>query len=124
MSSVELSVVVPCYTEAGNLPELVARLLSVFEKRKVRGELVLVNDGSADRTSEVVRALMPSVTVPIILVEHARNFGEHNAVLTGWRHGVIALLGTGYAPASLVANVVHGALYLSLIHISEPTRPY
>ena len=33
------------------------------------------------------------------------------AQLTGWRHGVIALLGTGYAPASLVANVVHGALY-------------
>jgi glycosyltransferase involved in cell wall biosynthesis len=24
--------------------------------------------------------------VPIVLVEHARNFGEHNAVLTGWRH--------------------------------------
>ena len=33
------------------------------------------------------------------------------AQLTGWRHDVIALLGTGYAPASLVANVVHGALY-------------
>jgi undecaprenyl-phosphate 4-deoxy-4-formamido-L-arabinose transferase len=26
------------------------------------------------------------VTVPITLIEHARNFGEHNAVLTGWRH--------------------------------------
>ena len=24
--------------------------------------------------------------MPITLVEHARNFGEHNAVLTGWRH--------------------------------------
>lgn len=33
------------------------------------------------------------------------------AQLTGWRHGVIALLGTGYAPGSLLANVVHGALY-------------
>ncbi len=33
------------------------------------------------------------------------------ALLTGWRHDVIALLGTGYAPASLLANVTHGALY-------------
>ena len=33
------------------------------------------------------------------------------AQLTGWRHDVIALLGTGYAPGSLLANVVHGALY-------------
>jgi Na+-transporting NADH:ubiquinone oxidoreductase subunit B len=31
--------------------------------------------------------------------------------LTGWRHALIALLGTGYAPGSLLANVVHGALY-------------
>ena len=33
------------------------------------------------------------------------------AQLAGWRHDLIALLGTGYAPDSLVANVVHGALY-------------
>jgi len=31
--------------------------------------------------------------------------------LTGWRHDVIRLLGIGYSPASLAANVVHGALY-------------
>lgn len=33
------------------------------------------------------------------------------AQLSGWRHAVIALLGTGYAPSSLLANLVHGALY-------------
>jgi Na+-transporting NADH:ubiquinone oxidoreductase subunit B len=33
------------------------------------------------------------------------------ALLTGWRHEVIALLGVGYSPASLAANVIHGALY-------------
>ncbi|MDP1649908.1 MAG: NADH:ubiquinone reductase (Na(+)-transporting) subunit B [Rubrivivax sp.] len=31
--------------------------------------------------------------------------------LEGWRHAVIALLGVGYSPASLGANVIHGALY-------------
>jgi len=34
----------------------------------------------------VVREVMRDARVPITLIEHARNFGEHNAVLTGWRH--------------------------------------
>jgi Na+-transporting NADH:ubiquinone oxidoreductase subunit B len=33
------------------------------------------------------------------------------ALLTGWRHDLIGLLGVGYSPASWVANLVHGALY-------------
>jgi Na+-transporting NADH:ubiquinone oxidoreductase subunit B len=33
------------------------------------------------------------------------------ATLEGWRHAVIRLLGSGYAPSSLISNVVHGALY-------------
>ena len=49
-------------------------------------EIVLVNDGSTDRTSDVCRDLVARARVPITFIEHARNFGEHNAVLTGWRH--------------------------------------
>lgn len=33
------------------------------------------------------------------------------ALLQGWRHDILALLGVGYSPASLAANVLHGALY-------------
>ena len=47
---------------------------------------MLVNDGGVDGTVDVCRRLMRMSPVPITLVEHARNFGEHNAVLTGWRH--------------------------------------
>ena len=49
-------------------------------------EIILVNDGSRDTTAQVCLELMRGVSVPITFVEHARNFGEHNAVLTGWRH--------------------------------------
>ena len=37
--------------------------------------------------------------------------------LDGWRHAVIATLGTGYAPGSLLANVVHGALYFLPLYV-------
>jgi undecaprenyl-phosphate 4-deoxy-4-formamido-L-arabinose transferase len=47
---------------------------------------VLVNDGSTDATASVCGELVRDARVPVVYVEHMRNFGEHNAVLTGWRH--------------------------------------
>jgi len=79
-----LTFVVPLYNSADTIGPLVREI----EQLSVSGghEIVLVNDGSADRTSEICRELVRTARVPITVVEHARNFGEHNAVLTGWRH--------------------------------------
>lgn len=79
-----LSFVVPLYNSAGTIRELVEEI----ERLTVDGghEIILVNDGSRDATADVCQALLGEAVVPITYVEHARNFGEHNAVLTGWRH--------------------------------------
>ncbi|HEX7777973.1 MAG TPA: glycosyltransferase [Vicinamibacterales bacterium] len=79
-----MSFVIPLFQSADTIASLV-RDIEAFD---IDGghEIVLVNDGSSDRTSEVCRQLLGHARVPITLVEHARNFGEHNAVLTGWRH--------------------------------------
>jgi glycosyltransferase involved in cell wall biosynthesis len=79
-----LSFVIPMYNSA----DTIAALVHEIENLAVEGghEVVLVDDGSSDRTSEICRGLMGSARIPITVVEHARNFGEHNAVLTGWRH--------------------------------------
>ena len=79
-----LSFVIPMY----NAAPTIASLVRDIEQLKVDGghEIVLVNDGGSDNTMEVCRALLRTARVPITVVEHARNFGEHNAVLTGWRH--------------------------------------
>ena len=84
MSAIALSFVIPLYKSA----ETIAAVVRDIESLEIDGghEIVLVNDGSADRTRDVVREVMRDARVPITLVEHARNFGEHNAVLTGWRH--------------------------------------
>jgi glycosyltransferase involved in cell wall biosynthesis len=76
--------VIPLYYSAGSI----GALLREIEGLEVAGghEIVLVNDGSRDATAEVCREFARSARVPVTLVCHARNFGEHNAVLTGYRH--------------------------------------
>jgi glycosyltransferase involved in cell wall biosynthesis len=81
---VGLSIVVPVYRGAASLDRLVAAL---SELRPVGGiELVLVNDGSPDNSGDVCRQLIRTATIPLVYIEHARNYGEHNAVMTGLRH--------------------------------------
>ena len=84
MPAVALSFVIPLYRSAETIEAVVADI----EGLQVEGghEIILVNDGSEDRTAEVCRGLVARARIPITFIEHARNYGEHNAVLTGWRH--------------------------------------
>jgi glycosyltransferase involved in cell wall biosynthesis len=79
-----LSFVIPLYRSA----ETIGAVVRAIEELTIEGghEIVLVNDGSPDGTAAVCRELVKAARVPITYVEHARNYGEHNAVLTGWRH--------------------------------------
>jgi undecaprenyl-phosphate 4-deoxy-4-formamido-L-arabinose transferase len=81
---VGLSIVVPVYRGAATIGQLVAALSTLEPEGGI--EIVLVNDGSPDESDKVCRALLANARVPITYVEHARNFGEHNAVMTGLRH--------------------------------------
>jgi phenylacetate-CoA ligase len=88
MSRRELSVVVPCFNEAGNLPELVERLEKVFVRKGIDGEIVLVDDGSRDATATVIRRLgeaHPAVRG----VFHEVNRG----IAAAWASGVAASRG-------------------------------
>ena len=80
-----LSIVIPVYNGAKSVGELVHAL----EGLEIEGghEIVLVNDGSPDDSLAVCKHLVAeAATVPITLVNLARNFGEHNAIMTGLRH--------------------------------------
>ncbi|GAB1488549.1 glycosyltransferase family 2 protein [Opitutaceae bacterium] len=79
-----LSFVIPLYNSETTLRAVVRDIESLV----VEGghEIVLVNDGSRDGTSALCAQLVREARVPITVIEHARNYGEHNAVLTGWRH--------------------------------------
>ncbi|HVZ65770.1 MAG TPA: glycosyltransferase family 2 protein [Lacunisphaera sp.] len=82
--SLALSFVIPLYYSA----DTIAALVKEIERLEIEGghELVLVNDGSRDATAGICRELLRDAQIPMTFVNHARNFGEHNAVLTGYRH--------------------------------------
>lgn len=84
MAGPALSFVIPLYRSA----ETISGVVHEIEGLEVEGghEIILVHDGSGEPTSAVCRDLIRQVQVPVTLIEHARNYGEHNAVLTGWRH--------------------------------------
>lgn len=79
-----LSIVVPVYNGAAT----VGRLVEALSALTVEGglEIVLVYDGSPDNSLAVCHTLAETATVPLTVVEHSRNYGEHNAVMTGFRH--------------------------------------
>lgn len=79
-----LTIIVPVYRGAATI----GRLVEAVSQLKPAGglEIILVNDGSPDESGDVCRRLAETATVPLTYIEHARNFGEHNAVMTGLRH--------------------------------------
>src|SRR5947209_7111051 len=87
--AIELSVVVPCHDEELNLPELCDRVLGTFAVGGFRGELILVDDGSKDRTAGVIRALAARHPGAVTGCFHEHNRG----IAAAWRTGLAASRG-------------------------------
>lgn len=78
----QVSVVIPVFNEEANLPILHERLCGVLQNLGKTYEIWYVDDGSEDRSLEVLRAFTaqdPRVRV----IELARNSGQHAAILAG-----------------------------------------
>jgi len=78
------SVVIPVYYAADTLPELAAQLAPVMEALNAPYEILMVNDGSQDRSWEIIQNLAQT-NDHIIGINLMRNFGQHNAILCGIR---------------------------------------
>lgn len=76
------SIVAPIYNEEGNIQHLYERLCEVMDSTGEPWELVTVNDGSRDRSLELLRELAEK-DPRIKIVNFARNFGHQIAVTAG-----------------------------------------
>ena len=83
---VELSVLIPVYNEQDVLPMLFERLYPVLDKLDRPYEILFVNDGSSDRSAELLSQQFdqrPDVTRVIFL---SSNAGQHAALIAGFQH--------------------------------------
>ena len=86
-----LSIVIPCYNEGKILESSFAKMRRYLEESEWQGdlpktwEIIFVNDGSSDRTDEIVNALMAQDS-RVRLCTYPHNGGQGKALQTGFQH--------------------------------------
>jgi len=83
----DLSIVTTAYYSASHLDEFYSRSRAAAEKITNNFEIIIVNDGSPDKSLEIALSIFqkdPRVRV----IDLSRNFGHHKALMTGLAHSV------------------------------------
>lgn len=83
-----LTVIVPCYNEEESLPifyEEIKKVAENFKKEKVDFEFLFINDGSSDKTLEILRELSKK-DKRVRYISFSRNFGKEAAMYAGLEH--------------------------------------
>jgi undecaprenyl-phosphate 4-deoxy-4-formamido-L-arabinose transferase len=80
-----VSIVVPVYNESANLASLWSRLKPVLDRLDRPWETVFVDDGSRDDSLAILREIAGGEEGRVRVVELARNFGQHSAILAGFK---------------------------------------
>ncbi len=81
----DLTLIVPCYNEAGNIPCFYRSATSVFREANVSLELVFIDDGSADDTLSALHRLARTHDHDVIVqvISFSRNFGKESGLYAG-----------------------------------------
>ena len=82
----KVSVVIPVYNEQESLPELIRRTRAACAMLSQDHEILLVDDGSSDRSAELLIAAAEEPASHIVAVLLNRNYGQHSAIMAGFSH--------------------------------------
>ena len=101
-----LSIVLPAYNEEANVESAVEQVSAVAQQLGMEYEIILVNDGSADRTGEIGRELVERVP-HFRLVEHYPNRGYGGALKAGFAAATKDLIAFVPADNQFDFNEIH-----------------
>lgn len=79
----DISVVIPLYNEEESLPELVAWIKRVMDENNFSYEIIMVDDGSKDRSWQVIKSLKPE-NEHVTGIRFRRNYGKSAALNVGF----------------------------------------
>ena len=107
-----ISYVIPCYKSEQTLGGVVEEIRTAMSKlTEYAYEIILVNDGSPDGTFSVIKKLCEEDS-KIKGINFARNFGQHAALMAGFRHAngeiIVCLDDDGQTPADEVGKLLAG----------------
>ncbi len=103
----DVAVVLPAFNEERDLPALLIRLKETLENQPFGYHVIVVDDGSKDRTAEI--AEQAAATMPVRLVKHGVNRGLGCAIQTGLREAVKH----GDLVVSMDADNSHDPIYIA-----------
>ncbi|MDE2221760.1 MAG: glycosyltransferase family 2 protein [Candidatus Omnitrophica bacterium] len=130
----KLSIVIPAYNEEATIEEIIAKVRAAPLPAGLMREIVVVNDGSKDRTGDILRRFEGQ---PDIAIVHQANQGKTAALLTGFKKatGEILLVQDAdleYDPNQYprlvqpildrTTDVVYGSRFLGVIEGMEPVN--
>ena len=77
----KISVVIPIYNEEGNIINLIDELIPIVDKNG--GEIIIVDDNSNDASRDLILKKKNNVNIEILLLQHAKQYGQSAGLLTG-----------------------------------------
>ena len=83
MKAEKISVVIPVFNEEDVLEALFKRLMPVMENLQRNYEVLMVDDGSTDRSLEIMKEHAGD---RVVIVELTKNYGQHAAVFAGFEN--------------------------------------
>ena len=104
-----ISIIVPVFNEEGSLPELYRRITAVMKQLDMSFELIFVDDGSTDRSFEIMLEMIEKDN-SVKIIQLSRNFGHQLAIIAGIDHAhgdaVITMDGDLQHPPELIAKLI------------------
>ena len=86
MSNPYISVVIPVHNEQEVLQSLFDRLFPALDGIKKSYEVIFTNDGSKDKSAEILAAEHKKRPDTVRVIEFNRNYGQHMAIMAGFEH--------------------------------------
>lgn len=77
----DLSFIIPCYNEEGNVEVIYNEIRSIF--KKINYEIIFINDGSKDKTIDKLKDICKNSKENIKVINFSRNFGKEAAMYAG-----------------------------------------
>ncbi|MBA4697163.1 MAG: glycosyltransferase family 2 protein [Legionella sp.] len=87
----EISIIVPVYNEEDNVVPLYQEIVQALKVENVCFEVIFVDDGSTDKTSDRLQMLRTEA-LNLRVVQHARNYGQSASIFSGAKAAIYPLL--------------------------------